>query len=87
MAVGTQPKGRPSALLAAPSQTSFNLDGRVRGVRVVIPGGRFVRNDGRIRACRAGFDCRVLEARARAKRQTMMQIAGGMDRLPAALAT
>jgi hypothetical protein len=36
-------------LLAAPAQASFNLAGRVPGVRVLILGAGFVRNDGGLR--------------------------------------
>ena len=52
-------------LLAAPSQTSFNLSGRVNGVRVVILGAGLSGMTAAYELGKAGFDCRVLEARAR----------------------
>jgi monoamine oxidase len=52
-------------LLAAPSQTSFNLAGRVSGVRVVILGAGLAGMTAAYELGKAGFDCRVLEARAR----------------------
>jgi monoamine oxidase len=52
-------------LLAAPSQTSFNLAGRVSGVRVVILGAGLSGMTAAYELGKAGFDCRVLEARAR----------------------
>jgi monoamine oxidase len=52
-------------LLAAPSQASFNLTGRVSGVRVVILGAGLSGMTAAYELGKAGFDCRVLEARAR----------------------
>ena len=52
-------------LLAAPSQTPFNLAGRVTGVRVVILGAGLSGMTAAYELGKAGFDCRVLEARAR----------------------
>ena len=52
-------------LLAAPSQASFNLTGRVSGVRVVILGAGLAGMTAAYELGKAGFDCRVLEARAR----------------------
>ena len=52
-------------LLTAPTQTSFKLDGRVSGVRVVILGAGLSGLTAAYELGKAGFDCRVLEARAR----------------------
>jgi monoamine oxidase len=52
-------------LLAAPSQTPFNLAGRVRGVRVLILGAGLSGMTAAYELGKVGFDCRVLEARAR----------------------
>jgi monoamine oxidase len=52
-------------LLAAPSQTSFTLAGRVSGIRVVILGAGLSGMTAAYELGKAGFDCRVLEARAR----------------------
>ena len=52
-------------LLAAPSQRSFNLAGRVSGVRVVVLGAGLSGMTAAYELGKAGFDCRVLEARAR----------------------
>jgi monoamine oxidase len=52
-------------LLAAPSQTPFNLSGRVSGVRVVILGAGLSGMTAAYELGKVGFDCRVLEARAR----------------------
>ena len=52
-------------LLAAPSQSSFDLTGRVSGVRVVILGAGLSGMTAAYELGKAGFDCRVLEARAR----------------------
>jgi len=52
-------------LLAAPSQVSFHLAGRVSGVRVVILGAGLSGMTAAYELGKAGFDCRVLEARAR----------------------
>ena len=52
-------------LLAAPSQTSVNLVGRVSGVRVVILGAGLSGMAAAYELGKAGFDCRLLEARAR----------------------
>jgi monoamine oxidase len=52
-------------LLAAPSQTPFDLSGRVSGVRVLILGGGLAGLTVAYELGKAGYDCRVLEARAR----------------------
>lgn len=52
-------------LVAAPSQAPFNLTGRVSGVRVVILGAGLSGMTAAYELGKAGFDCRVLEARAR----------------------
>ena len=52
-------------LLAAPPQISFSLAGRVSGVRVVILGAGLSGMTAAYELGKAGFDCRVLEARAR----------------------
>ncbi len=52
-------------LLAAPSQTPFNLSGRVAGVRVVILGAGLAGMTVAYELGKLGFDCRVLEARPR----------------------
>src|SRR5688572_11825408 len=52
-------------LLAAPSQTSFNLSGRVPGVRVAILGAGLAGMTVAYELAKVGFDCRLLEARAR----------------------
>ena len=52
-------------LLAAPSQTPFNLTGRVSGVRVVILGAGLTGMTLAYELGKVGFDCRVLEARGR----------------------
>jgi monoamine oxidase len=52
-------------LLAAPSQAPFGLTGRVSGVRVVILGAGLSGMTAAYELGKAGFDCRVLEARAR----------------------
>src|SRR4029453_12884131 len=52
-------------LLAIPSQAPFNLAGRVSGVRVVILGAGLSGMTAAYELGKAGFDCRVLEARAR----------------------
>jgi monoamine oxidase len=52
-------------LLAAPSQTPFSLTGRVSGVRVVILGAGLSGMTAAYELGKVGFDCRVLEARAR----------------------
>jgi monoamine oxidase len=53
-------------LLAAPAQqTPFELSGRVSGVRVVILGGGLAGLTAAYELGKAGYDCRVLEARAR----------------------
>ena len=54
-------------LLAAPAQqTPFELSGRVSGVRVVILGGGLAGMTAAYELGKVGYDCRVLEARARA---------------------
>jgi monoamine oxidase len=52
-------------LLATSSQTPFNLAGRVNGVRVVILGAGLSGMTAAYELGKAGFDCRLLEARAR----------------------
>jgi monoamine oxidase len=52
-------------LLAAPSQAPFNLSGRVPGVRVVILGAGLAGMTVAYELAKVGFDCRILEARAR----------------------
>ena len=53
-------------LLAAPAQqTPFELSGRVSGVRVVILGGGLAGMTAAYELGKVGYDCRVLEARAR----------------------
>ena len=53
-------------LLAAPAQqTSFELSGRVSGVRVVILGGGLAGMTAAYELGKVGYECRVLEARAR----------------------
>src|ERR671914_1300894 len=52
-------------LLAAPRQLPFNLSGRVSGVRVVILGAGLAGMTVAYELAKVGFDCRVLEARAR----------------------
>src|ERR671910_489345 len=111
-------------LLAFPTQAPFDLSGRAPGTRVLVLGAGLTGLTVAYELGKAGYDCRVLEARARpggrvftARRSgyqersaplalrdllganfdfylgidwdsqpTMMQVAGGMDRLPAALA-
>ena len=50
-------------LLATPSQKSFDLAGRVSGVRVVILGAGLSGMTAAYELGKAGFDCRVLDAR------------------------
>jgi monoamine oxidase len=52
-------------LLAAPAQASFELTGRVSGVRIVILGGGLAGMTVAYELGKVGYDCRVLEARAR----------------------
>ena len=52
-------------LLAQSSQAPFNLSGRVSGVRVVILGAGITGLTVAYELGKVGFDCRVLEARAR----------------------
>ncbi len=52
-------------LLAAPSQAAFGLTGRVKNVGVVILGAGLSGMTAAYELGKAGFDCRVLEARAR----------------------
>lgn len=52
-------------LLAAPTQAPFNLSGRVSGVRVAILGAGLAGMTVAYELGKVGFDCRVLEARAR----------------------
>src|SRR5918993_2445905 len=52
-------------LLAAPQQTRFELTGRVSGVRVLILGAGIAGLTTAYELGKIGYDCRVLEARAR----------------------
>jgi monoamine oxidase len=52
-------------LLAAPSQTPFNLTGRVPGVRVVVLGAGLAGMTVAYELGKLGYDCRLLEARTR----------------------
>ena len=52
-------------LLAAPSQASFDLTGRVSGVRVLILGAGLAGMTVAYELGKVGYDCRVLEARPR----------------------
>src|ERR671915_637224 len=52
-------------LLAVPTQTRFNLAGRVSGVRVLVLGGGLAGLTAAYELGKAGYDCRVLEARPR----------------------
>jgi monoamine oxidase len=52
-------------LLAEPSQTPFNLSGRVNGVRVVVLGAGLAGMTAAYELGKVGFQCRVLEARTR----------------------
>ena len=52
-------------LLAAPTQTRFDLSGRVSGVRVLILGGGLSGLTTAYELGKVGYDCRVLEARQR----------------------
>ena len=52
-------------LLAAPAQAPSDLTGRVSGVRVVILGAGLAGMTAAYELGKVGYDCRVLEARAR----------------------
>ena len=52
-------------LLAAPSQARFELSGRVSGVRVLVLGAGLAGMTVAYELGKVGFDCRLLEARAR----------------------
>src|ERR671915_2018975 len=52
-------------LLAVPTQTRFNLAGRVSGVRVLILGAGLTGLTVAYELGKVGYDCRVLEARPR----------------------
>src|SRR5688572_27420916 len=52
-------------LLAAPTHAPFDLTGRVSGVRVLILGAGLAGMTAAYELGKAGYDCRVLEARAR----------------------
>jgi monoamine oxidase len=52
-------------LLAAPAQTRFELSGNVSNVRVLILGGGLAGLTTAYELGKVGYDCRVLEARAR----------------------
>lgn len=56
---------RALGLSAAPSQAPFGLTGKVKGVRVVILGAGLSGMTAAYELGKVGFDCRVLEARAR----------------------
>jgi monoamine oxidase len=51
-------------LLAAPTQTRFDLAGRVSGVRVLVLGAGLAGLTVAYELGKVGYDCRVLEARA-----------------------
>ena len=52
-------------LLAAPTQTRFDLSGRVSGVRVLVLGAGLAGLTVAYELGKVGYDCRVLEARPR----------------------
>ena len=52
-------------LLAVPTQTPFDLSGRVSGVRVLVLGAGLAGLTVAYELGKVGYDCRVLEARAR----------------------
>ena len=52
-------------LLAAPTQTRFDLSGRISGVRVLVLGAGLAGLTVAYELGKVGYDCRVLEARAR----------------------
>ncbi len=52
-------------LLAAPTQTRFDLAGRVSGIRVLVLGAGLAGLTVAYELGKVGYDCRVLEARAR----------------------
>jgi monoamine oxidase len=52
-------------LLAAPTQTAFDLSGRVSGVRVLVLGAGLAGLTVAYELGKVGYDCRVLEARPR----------------------
>ena len=52
-------------LLAAPAQGQFDLSGRVSGVRVLVLGAGIAGLTVAYELGKAGYDCRVLEARPR----------------------
>jgi monoamine oxidase len=52
-------------MLAAPTQTRFDLSGRVSGVRALVLGGGLAGLTVAYELGKVGYDCRVLEARAR----------------------
>jgi monoamine oxidase len=52
-------------LLAAPTQTRFELSGRVSGIRVLVLGGGLAGLTVAYELGKVGYDCRVLEARGR----------------------
>jgi monoamine oxidase len=53
-------------LIAAPAQrTAFELSGRVSGVRILVLGGGLAGMTAAYELGKIGYDCRVLEARAR----------------------
>ncbi len=52
-------------LLGAPSQAPFQLSGRVSGVRIVVLGAGLAGMTAAYELRKVGYDCRLLEARAR----------------------
>ena len=52
-------------LLAAPSQARFDLSGRVSGVRVLVLGAGLAGMTVAYELGKVGYDCRILEGRAR----------------------
>ena len=74
-------------LLAAPSQASFKLEGRVSGERVVILGAGLTGLAAAYELGKVGFDCRIVEARGRlggrvftVRRGTVSEEAGATER-------
>ena len=63
--VHTVRRGTGLGLLATPAQAPFSLSGQVSGVRVVILGAGLAGMTVAYELGKVGFDCRVLEARAR----------------------
>ena len=61
-------------LLAAPSQASFDLTGRVSGVRVVIVGAGLTGMTVAYELGKVGYDCRVLEGAFESAREVAAAI-------------